>query len=99
MAEFAYNIFLKGDDRLLAIADSTLLEKTFEEGDRHITVSKQFYGDKTCGREEAKKLIMSATIINAVGKEIIGLMIEENIADKENILTIEGVPHAQVVSL
>jgi hypothetical protein len=97
--KFSYNIFVVGDDKMLAIADFSILDKTFEEGDCQIAVPRQFYHEKTCDKEEAKKLIRSATIINAVGKNIIDLMVKENAIDQKNILTVKGVPHAQVVSL
>ncbi len=97
--EFAYKIFGHEYDVILAISDLSLVGKSFEEGDLQISVSKDFYCDKECNRDEALKLIKDATIINVVGKRIITLMLKENIIDKKTVLTIGGVPHAQVVKM
>ena len=97
--EFAYKIFGHEHDVILAISDLSLVGKSFEEGDLQIDVSEDFYCDKECSRDEALELIKNATIINAVGKRIITLMLKENIIDKKTVLTIDGVPHAQVVKI
>ncbi|MBI4170056.1 MAG: DUF424 family protein [Candidatus Aenigmarchaeota archaeon] len=98
-ARFAYKIFRQESDTLLAISDFSVIGKTFEEGDKQIVVSEDFYYGKVCNGNEAKKLIRSATIVNAVGKKIISLMVKEHIVDKDNILLIKGMPHVQVVTM
>ncbi len=99
MPEFCYRVFRQGADVLLAISDSSIVGKTFEEGDLQIHASKEFYCDERCGREDAVKLMKSATIVNAVGNKIIGLMTKENLVDKDSILVIKGISHAQVVTI
>lgn len=84
---------------MLAIADSSVVGKEFEEGGLHIFVSEDFYREKECSPAEAKKLLKSATIVNAVGKDIVSLLEKENLVDAQNVLTIKGVPHAQVVTM
>jgi len=96
---FSYKIFRQGGDTLLAVADLSILGKNLKEDDLEIDVSKDFYGGETCSEDEIKRLIKSATIINALGKSIISLLLDEKIVDKENILYIAGVPHAQVISV
>lgn len=98
-ARFAYKIFRQESDTLLAISDFSVIGKTFEEGDRQIFVSEDFYYGKVCNGNEAKKLIRSATIVNAVGKNIVSLLVKEHIVDKNSILIIKGVPHAQIITL
>lgn len=98
-ARFAYKIFRQESDTLLAISDFSVIGKTFEEGDRQIFVSEDFYHGKVCNGNEAKKLIRSATIVNAVGKNIVSLLVKEHIVDKNSILIIKGVPHAQIITL
>lgn len=96
---FCYRIFRHESDILLAICDSSLLGKTFEEGDLQISVTGTFYHEKTCTIQQAKKLVKSATIVNAVGKGIVALLIKEGVAREANILSVKGIPHAQVITI
>ena len=93
---FSYNIFKQGDNVLLAICDYKILDKTFESGQLTITVS-EFYKGKECGEKTALSLVNKSTIINAVGNEIVKLLIDRNIVDDSNVLKIGGILHAQVV--
>lgn len=94
--EFSYKIYNESEELLLAIADSAILGKTFEEGEIQLTVS-EFYDGNKCDKNKALTLIKDATIINAVGKDIIDLLKQEDIIDKNFILKINGIPHAQVI--
>ncbi len=96
---FSYRIFKTDSDTLLAIADKPLLGKEFAEGDCKITVSREFYHENFCDESTAMELARSATIINAVGENIISLLIKEHTISRENILLIGGIPHAQVVAV
>lgn len=84
---------------MLAICDADIVGKNFEEEDLQISVTKEFYADKECSEKEALDLIKSPTIINAVGKNIISIMIKKKLVEQENVLYIQDVPHAQAVSL
>jgi uncharacterized protein len=95
---FSYNVFEQGSEILLAICDYKILDKTFESGTLTITVS-EFYKGKECTEKKAVELANKATIINAVGNEIIKLLINKNIIKDSNVLKIGSVLHAQVISL
>ena len=96
---FSYKIFQQQDEVLLAICDKEILDKDFSEGEMSINVSNDFYSDKECEKNEAVELIKNSTIINAVGNQIIDLLLNENIINKSNVIRIGDVKHAQVVSL
>jgi hypothetical protein len=97
--KFSFKLFEEGPDTLLAIADSSLLGKNLEEGELCLFVSKDFYCEKFCDEKEAKKLLNDATIVNAVGRDIIELMIDEGLIKSDGVIKIFGVPHAQIVAL
>lgn len=97
--KFSYNMLEQGNDRLLAISDLSILGKTFEEGELCLTVSKDFYHHKDCGEKKAVELIRNATIVNAVGRSIITLMIKEKMISRKSVLEINGIPHAQIVTI
>ena len=94
---FSYKLFKEHNDKLLAIADENLVGKSFAEGSDEITVSEDFYSENRCSEEDIIRIISEATIVNAIGKDIISLMIKENIIDEGKVLNICGVPHAQIV--
>lgn len=94
---FSYKIFTQGEDTLMAVSDSEILGRIFEEGEFHINVSREFYSGKTAEEKEILAKIKKATIVNVVGKRIVDLMVKEKIIESGNILVISGVPHAQVI--
>ena len=93
---YSYNLFKEGEDVLLAICDKNILGKTFESNDLQITVN-EFYKGKECTAKEALEIARKVTIINAVGNKIISLLIENEIVNKDMILKIGSVSHAQVI--
>lgn len=96
---FDYKIFKTGGDVLVAIADSSVVGKSFEEGDLKIEVSSSFYSDSKCDEKEALGIIKKATIVNAVGKDIVSLLLKEGLVESGKVITIKKVPHAQIVVL
>lgn len=83
---------------MLAVSDNHLIGKCLE-GDIAFHVSEEFYHENMCDDAKIKRLLKSATIINAVGNDIVSLLIKENIINSENVIKIAGVPHAQVISI
>lgn len=96
---FAYRVFRQGEDVLLAIADAELIGNTVGDETITIEISGEFYGTESCDAARASDLLADATIINAVGKKTIALLVSKGLVDGDRILTIGGVPHAQVVSV
>ena len=96
---YVYKVHVVGSDRLLAIADAELIGKTFSEGELEVTVSDSFYGSEKCSSEKALQLARTATIINAMGNDIVSLLAENKIVDKMNVLKIDSIMHAQVVTV
>ena len=97
--KFSFKVFEEGSDKLLAIADSSLVGKSLEDGELCFFVSKGFYCDKHCDEKEVKKLLNDATIVNAIGKDIIDLLTNEGLIKNDNVIKISGVPHAQIISV
>jgi hypothetical protein len=97
--KFVYKSYHQGKDKLLAIADAAIVGKEFSKNELHIDVSEAFYHEKECDEKEALRLIKDATIVNAVGNSIISLIVKNKIAEKENILYIGEVAHAQIFTI
>ncbi len=82
---------------ILAICDENLLERKLKFGEVELIISKEFYGEKKIEEKEAVKMMKEATIINLFGEEIVKLAIKYGFISKENVMLIEGVPHAQAI--
>lgn len=96
---FSYKLFREGNDTLLAICDAGIVGKRFGDGEIEIHISEDFYSEKECKDKEAVRLAKEATIINAVGNDIVSLLINEKIVSKSNVLRVGDVLHAQVVTV
>ena len=84
---------------VLAACDPDLLGKSFEEGEFHIDVKKDFYFEKFVNEKAFRNALKIATIINLVGENVISIAMEEGIVDIHNIIKIQNIPHAQAVRM
>lgn len=84
--------------KVVAIADSDLIGKKFEEGKKQLDVRENFYKGKEVSKEEVLKTIKMQAIedatFNIVGKESVAAALEAGIIKKEGILKIKGIPFA-----
>ncbi|MFB6076326.1 MAG: DUF424 domain-containing protein [Candidatus Aenigmatarchaeota archaeon] len=96
---FCFNHFEADDDFLLSVCDEDILGKTFSEGEITLKVKEDFYFSKKAEEADLKNFFEKATIINAVGEEIVNLLVNEDLVEEDKILVVEGVPHAQVVKI
>lgn len=87
------------DKEILAVCDEDIIGKKFEQGDLCIEVSESFYKDKRVNRKELEALLITYDDINIVGKQSIEISLELNIIQKENIIYIKGIPHAQISAI
>ncbi|RKX44236.1 MAG: DUF424 domain-containing protein [Thermotogae bacterium] len=84
---------------LVAACDEELLGKTFREGELKLEVKERFYKGELREVEELESLLEEATIANLTGERCIKKAIELGYVDKERVLYIQGVPHAQMAKL
>lgn len=84
---------------LLAAADSELVGKELREGKLHLKVARDFYGDVEVSIDTFLSSLGICTIANLVGKKVVGLAIESDFVDEENVLYIHGIPYAQYAKI
>jgi hypothetical protein len=87
------------EEVLVAVCDEGLLEKEFSEGDVHLKVSKNFYGEEHADYDEVASALGEATIANLVGKQSVACAVENGFVDAKDVIFIEGVPHVQMVCM
>mgnify|MGYP005831226757 CR=1 FL=1 len=97
--EVYINLRKIGNNVLLAICDCELLGKTLREGKIVFNIKEEFYNGAKVSLDEAVDIIQNSTIVNMVGKNIVGKAVEKGYVHPEAILNIEGVPHAQIVKI
>ena len=81
---------------LVAGCDPELVGKKFTDGKLNLNISKEFYEDVIVEDEDFFKQLKLATIANLVGENVINKAIEAGIVDKDCVIKIGDVPHAQV---
>lgn len=84
---------------LLAICDAEILGRTIREGKIVFCVKEDFYKGARISTDEAMSMIENSSIVNMVGKNVVRKAIEKGYVHPEAVLTIEGIPHAQIVKL
>ncbi len=82
---------------LVAACDRHLLGKELNDGDLHLYVSEKFYYESFVTEQTFLNSMKMATIANLVGEKVVKIAIREGYIDGENVIMIDGVPHAQMV--
>ena len=87
--------------KIIALADSNLIGKTFTQDNKQIKVKSSFFEDKEKNKEEILKILKEMDKEDAtfyiVGEESIESALESKIISKEGIMTIDGIPIALVL--
>ncbi len=95
------NLFTTRTEIIVAICDEDLLEKQieFKKQGVMVKVSKHFYGGRLVDERVVLRLLKEATTCNLIGKMVVKLALNGGFISKENIINIDGVPHAQFVKI
>lgn len=86
-----------GDREVVAVCDCDLVGKCFKEKNLRLEVSERFYKGKVVPQKKIIPIIQEAHTVNLVGETSVSLGLKANIVFKENIIKIEGIPHAMSV--
>lgn len=83
--------------KIVAVCDSELLGKKFEEGIKQLDIREDFYGNDERDEQEIVQILQDAlsddATFNFVGKKAVEAGIKAGIISKGSILTISGVPY------
>ena len=92
---FWVKVFPAKYEIVVAVCDEELIDKELMMDDVKVKISRHFYGEKLLDGEMTLKIMRKATIGNLMGKKIIELAEKNGFIDKQNIIFINEVPHAQ----
>lgn len=92
-------LYKQGEELVIGACDEHLLGKKFRKGKLQIDVAKNFYDGQRIDKKTLEKFLLEATIANLVGRETVACAIKLGLVNPQCILTIKGVPHAQIVQM
>jgi len=87
------------DREVVAVCDSDLVGKEFNEGKLHIGISENFYKGKEMPRKSIIRILKVCKNANVVGKESIKLAIENSIIEEESVIMVKGIPVAMLIRI
>ncbi|MBS3176842.1 DUF424 family protein [Candidatus Woesearchaeota archaeon] len=79
---------------VLAVCDSDLVGKKFEEGDKQLNLASSFYKGSEQEDLTVGDMMRNSDSVSIVGPKAIQLGLNEGIIEQESILTIAGIPYA-----
>ncbi len=86
---------------VVAICDSDLIGKYFNEGDLQLDVKESFYKGEDVSREKAieimKDMSKEDATFNIVGEESVDAGIEAGVISENGVIKIHGVPFGMVL--
>ena len=92
---------IKSCREVVAICDSELIGKTFEQENLQLEVKESFFKGEEVSKEELVEILHDMSVedatFNIVGKESVDIALEEGLIHKEGIKTIQGIPFALVL--
>lgn len=97
--KFWCKIFQTKHDIVGALCDDDLLDKRLKHGGTEVKVSKDFYGGAVVDEKAAVNIMGKVTVGNVIGERIVGLAKKSGFITDENVISIDGVPHAQFINL
>ena len=82
---------------ILAVCDSDIHGKKFEEKGVVLDLSSKFYHGEEKDATAIEKLMLRAYIIHAIGKNAVAIATKLGLAGKNDAKTIAGIRHVQVL--
>ena len=76
-----------------------LIKNQILNNDIVLDVSERFYKGEEKTREEIVKILKEENNVNMIGKEIIKIALEEGFINEEEVIKVQGVPHAQMYNV
>ena len=80
---------------LLAICDSNLIGKKFEEKNKQLDLTSNFYKGEAKSDQETTNLMKKAYILNLVGEKSVNLALKLELISGDHVDSIKKIPYAQ----
>lgn len=80
---------------VIALCDKELIGKTLTQGEVELKVSERFYKGDELSEFEISKILKDSVNLNILGERSIAFALKCGVISEQNIIKIQGVPHAQ----
>lgn len=87
------------DGLFVAACDSSLVGSHLRDGELRLELTEDFLGLEDVTEAVFLSYLMDAAIGNLSGEIVVRIAITAGMVDRENVLYIDGVPHAQFVRM
>ena len=91
----------KGYRKTIALLDTNLIGKTFEEDIRKIKIKEEFFKGEERNKQEIIEILKNMqkedATFNIVGEESVQTALEAGIIDKQGIIKIDNIPIALIL--
>jgi len=84
---------------ILAVCDTEILGKKFEEGNKQLDLNSDFYKGDEKSDKEVSDLMRNCYTLNLVGEKTIKLALGDGLIVTGNIKKIAKIPYANVILL
>jgi hypothetical protein len=92
---------IKSHRDIVAICDSDLIGKKFEEGNLQLDIKESFFSGKKMNEEEVMDVIIKMSqedaTFNVIGKESIDTAIKIGLIEESEVKTIQGIPFVLIL--
>ena len=96
---YAMRSYTQGGQVLLAACDPDLLDTEHKEGKIHLRVPSGFYDGMRVDEPSLREHLAVCTVANLVGPNTIEVAVSMGLVDEAHVMTVGGVPHAQMMVL
>jgi hypothetical protein len=79
---------------LIAVCDKEILGRKFEEGDKVLDLTSDFYDGEETDEEDIKALLKDAYLLDFVGEKALEFALNNDLVDKGHIIKVDNIPHA-----
>lgn len=81
---------------VLVISDAEIIGRKYEEGNLQLDLSKEFYRGERKSEDELLQMIDRFYILHLTGPKTVSLFVRLKLVDPAKVLSVKGIPHAQV---
>lgn len=96
---FHAKVYRVQSEVLVAACDEAVYGRSYIEGELVLKADEKFFGGSIVEEKELQGMLMEATIANLIGEEAVAFGVRLGLIDPENVITVQGVPHAQMVRM
>ncbi len=82
---------------LLIVTDSGLIGKKFGEGKKQLDLTTKFYHGQEKTESEIQEMFKNSYLLHLTGEKAVSLGIKAGFVNKDKILIIKGIKHAEAV--